>query len=74
MMGVIARCCTLASEARIQQLIEDDRVCYLQPPVTHYAMFDIRTEPVVFKVEQAAYSYALNELKEWAASRGFTAE
>ena len=74
MMSVISRCCTLASESRIQQLIKDERVRYLQPPVTHYAMFDIRTEPVVFKVEQTSYSYAMTELKEWAASRGFKAE
>lgn len=71
MMGVISRCCTLASESRVQQQIKDERVRYLQPPVSQYGMFDIRSEHIVYKVEQAAFSYALNELKPWASINGF---
>lgn len=71
MMGVISRCCTLASESRVQQQIKDERVRYLQPPVSQYGMFDIRSEHVVYKVEQAAFSYTLSELKDWAGSKGF---
>ena len=36
--------------------------------------FNIRTESVVFQVEQMSYSYALCELNEWASSRGFKTE
>lgn len=37
----------------------------LQPQVTQYGMFDIRTHKVIREVEANCYDYAREALREW---------
>ncbi|MEI8380785.1 MAG: cyclic nucleotide-binding and patatin-like phospholipase domain-containing protein [Planctomycetota bacterium] len=68
MMGTISRCCTLTSANRARSLKTNGQLLMLQPPVTQYGMFDIRTLKVIREVEANCYDYARGALREWHSS------
>lgn len=65
MMGTISRCCTLTSSNRAKSLKTDGQLLVLQPQVTQYGMFDIRTLKVIREVEANCYDYARQALRDW---------
>ncbi len=65
MMGIISRCCTLTSANRTKRIQTDAHLLMLEPPVTQYGMFDIRTDAVICEVESRCYDYAQAVLKNW---------
>ena len=65
MMGIISRCCTLTSANRTKRIQTDAHLLMLEPPVTQYGMFDIRTDAVIREVESQCYNYAQAVLKNW---------
>jgi hypothetical protein len=65
MLATISRCCTLTSANRLKSLKSDSQLLLLQPPVTQYGMFEIRSEPIIRDVEMKSYEYALQALQSW---------
>ena len=68
MMGTISRCCTLMSANRTVSLKTDGQLLMLQPPVTQYGVFDIRTIKIIHEVESRCYDYTRQALRDWNPS------
>jgi len=70
MMETISRCCTLTNANRLKSLRTGPQLLLLEPPVAHYDMFEIRTEPVIRDVEQNCYEYTRQVLSDWQKTYG----
>ncbi len=65
MMATISRCCTLTSANRIKSLKSSNQLLMLQPPITQYGIFEIRTESVIREVESKCHEYTRDALRVW---------
>jgi len=63
--GVIEQCIILGSRNQLTTTVDRDVHLYLEPPIGHLGMFDVRGEDMIQIVEEAGYTHAAEKLADW---------